>query len=146
MADAGDALPLHGGGGGEQRAGAAEEEVLPFPLPHPVEQVAGEDGGGAAAARAAAVDVLRLGVEDEAATVVVVGQIHAVLLEEVQDDLSAQAAQIAGDDQIIKRRRAAGVGEVGGQALVGRRSHGGAHVVGVTDALVHNLTTVAWVT
>lgn len=121
MADGRDALPLERGGGGEQGAGAAEEQAPPAALLHTVEQKAGEHRGGAAAARAAAVDVLRLGVEDEAATVVVVGQIHAVLLEEVQDDLSAQAAQIAGDDQIIKRRRAAGVGEVGGQALVGRR-------------------------
>ena len=121
VADAGDALPLHGGGGGEQRAGTAEQKMFPFALPHPVEQVAGEDGGGAAAARAAAVDVLRLGVKDETAAVVVIGQVHAVPVEEVQDDLPAQTAQVAGDDQVIKGRRAAGVGKVGGQAFVGGR-------------------------
>src|SRR5699024_3820417 len=78
MADTGDALPLLGGGGGEQGPGAAEEQLFPAPLAHPVEDQPAEHHGGAAAARSAAVYVLLLRVVDEHAAVLQVGQLHPV--------------------------------------------------------------------
>ena len=84
-------------------------------------------------------DVLGVGVEEETAAVVVVfGQIHAIPPEEVDDDLLAQTAQVAGDDAVVKARLAAGVLEVGLEGGVGRWGHGGPHVVGVGDPLVRD--------
>ena len=113
MADGRDALPLERGGGGEQGAGAAEEQAPPAALLHTVEQKAGEHRGGAAAARAAAVDVLGLGVVDEHAAVLQIFEFNAVPVEEIQQNLLAQAAQIAGDNQIIVRGPAACVPKMG---------------------------------
>ena len=58
---------------------------------------------------------------------------------EVQDDLLAQLAQVAGDDEVIKVRGAAGVLKMGREGGIGGGGHGGAHVVGVLDALVDDL-------
>ena len=119
MADGRDALPLERGGGGEQGAGAAEEQAPPAALLHTVEQKAGEHRGGAAAARAAAVDVLGLGVVDEHAAVLQIFEFNAVPVEEIQQNLLAQAAQIAGDNQIIVRGPAACVPKMGLNGIIG---------------------------
>ena len=116
---------------------AAEEQVFELALLHLPQQVSGEDHGAAAAAGPARVDVLGVGVEEETAAVVIVfGQVHAVPPEEVDDEHLAQTAQVAGDDAVVKVGLAAGVLEVGLEGGVGRRGHGGSHVVGVGDPLV----------
>ena len=120
MADAGDALALLGRGGGEQSARAAEENVFPAPGAHTVEQMPGEHHGGAAAAGAAAVHVLTLQIVDQGAAVGQVVQVHAVLVEQVEQDLAAQLAQVSGDDQVVLRGPASRVLEVGLDGLIGR--------------------------
>lgn len=86
----------------------------------------------------AAVDVLGLGVVDEHAAVLQIFEFNAVPVEEIQQDLLAQAAQIAGDNQIIVRGPAACVPKMGLNGVIGGGGHGGPHIVGVLDALVHN--------
>ena len=59
-------------------------------------------------------------------------------LEEVPDDGVAQLSQVTGEDQVEVRGLVPGVPEEGGKGVVGCRGHGGAHVVGVRNALVHD--------
>ena len=57
------------------------------------------------AARPAGVDILAFGVKEEHPTVVVAGpQGHTILPEEVENDAFPQAAQVAGDNEIIEIR------------------------------------------
>ena len=49
-----------------------------------------------------------------------------------------QLPQVPGEDQVEVPGTGAGVPEEGGQGIVGGGGHGGAHVVGVGDALVHD--------
>ena len=119
MADAGDRLPLGGGHGGVEGTGGAEEQIFPPPLRQPREEIAGEHRGGAAAARAAAVDVLALGVKEETAAVGVVLQHDAPALQKLQKELAAQPPQVPGDDQVIEVGAAASVLKVGGDGVAG---------------------------
>ena len=114
MADAGNGLPLEAGGGGQQRPGGGEEDALPFSRPHPGEQIAVEHRGGAAAAGGAGVHVLGLAVvEQQAAVLEVLPQVHAVPGEEIPDDGVAQLPQVAGDDEVEVFRLRPGVPEEG---------------------------------
>lgn len=81
--------------------------------------MAGQHRGGAAAARASAVDVLLFGVVKNQTAVIVVVQCNAVLFEEVPDDLTAQLAQVAGDNEVVVAGGQAGVPEVGREGVVG---------------------------
>jgi len=60
-------------------------------------------------------------------------------VEEIQQNLLAQAAQIAGDNQIIVRGPAACVPKMGLNGIIGGGGHSGSHIVSILDALVHNL-------
>ena len=119
MADAGDGLPLKGGGGGVEGPGGAEKDVAPLALPQAGQQKGGQHAGAAAAAGAAAVDVLTAGVEDQQAAVSVVGQRYPVPLRQPSQQVAAQPPQIAGDDQVIEVRAAAGVLHVSAYGVPG---------------------------
>ena len=120
VADAGDGLPLEAGGGGQQRPGGGEDDALPPPGPQAGEQVAVEHRGGAAAAGGDGVHVLGLAVvEQQAAVLEVLPQVHAVPGEEIPDDGVAQLPQVAGDDEAVVLRRCPGVPEKGGEGIVG---------------------------
>ena len=101
VADAGYALPLERGGRRVESAGGAEKNVVPFALPHSIEQVARQHRGCAAAAGTSAVDILTLRVENKHPAVGVVGQFQPVLPEQLQQQLAAQITQVACDDQVI---------------------------------------------
>lgn len=120
VTDTGDTLPLESGDGGVEGPGGAEKDVVPLARLHAVEQVSGEYRGTASAARAAAVDVLVLEVEEHGPAVGVVVELDAVLAQQLDEQLAAQNAQIAGDDQVVAAGRAARVAEVGGDGGVGR--------------------------
>lgn len=64
-------------------------------------------------------DILLLPVEQQQAAVVVVGQLHAVLGEEIGDDLVAQLPQVAGDDEVVVVGGEAGVLKMGFQGVIG---------------------------
>ena len=121
MTDGGNRFPLLSGGGREKGAGGAEQDVVPPALPHPVEQIAGQNHGGTAASGAAAVDVLLFQIVNHGAAVVIIGQLNTVLVEEIQNDFPAQFPQVAGDDEIIERGLPPGILKMGGQGGVGRR-------------------------
>ena len=78
-------------------------------------------------------------VQKQAAVLKILPQLDAVPGEKVPDDGVTQLAQVAGDDQVIVVGLRVGVPEEGGEAIVGRRGHGRAHVVGIGNALVHDL-------
>lgn len=69
-------------------------------------------------------DVLLLPVEQQQAAVVVVGQLYAVLGEEVGDDLVAQLPQIAGDDEVVVVGGESGILKVGFQGVIGGGGRG----------------------
>ena len=128
-------------------AGGAEKDIFPAALPHPVEQIAGEHRGGAAAARAAAVDVLIFQIEDHQTAVVVVGgQVHPVLPEQLQQQLTPQLAQVAGDDQVVVVRPPAGILKVGGEGGIGRRAMAAPMLLVSVIPLSVILPRVQWVT
>ena len=77
-------------------------------------------------------------VEQKAAVLEVSAHVNAVPGEEVPDDGVAQLAQVPGDDQVEVPGAGAGVTEEGGEGVVGGGGHGGAHVVGIGDSLVHD--------
>ena len=120
MADAGDGLPLKAGGGRQQRPGGGEDDALPPPGPQAGEEVAVEHRGGAAAAGGSGVHVLGLAVvEQQAAVLKILAQVHAVPGEEVPDDGVAQLPQVAGDHQVVVPGLRLRVPEEGGQGVVG---------------------------
>ena len=80
-------------------------------------------------------DALGLGVIDEHAAVLQIFEFNAVPVEEIQQNLLAQTAQIAGDDQIVVRGPAACVPKMGLNGVIGGGGHGGPHVVGALDSL-----------
>ena len=128
-------------------AGGAEKDIFPAALPHPVEQIAGEHRGGAAAARAAAVDVLIFQIEDHQTAVVVVGgQVHPVLPEQLQQQLTPQLAQVAGDDQVVVVRPPAGILKVCGEGGIGRRAMAAPMLLVSVIPLSAILPRVQWVT
>ena len=99
--------------------GGAEEDIFPAPLPQARQQEARQHAGTAAAAGAAAVYVLTVGVEDQQAAVGVVGQLYPVPLCQLAQQVAAQPPQVAGDDQVIEVRAAAGVLQVGAYGVPG---------------------------
>ena len=140
MADAGDGLSLLGRGRGQQCAGGTEQDTVPLSLPHPVEKVTGEHGGRASAPRPTTVYVLVFQVKYHSAAVVVVGKLDAVPGKKIPDNVFAQFSKIPGDDQIIEGGLPPCIPDVGGKGVIGCRGHGGSHVVGVFDTLVHHLS------
>ena len=139
MADAGDALLLQRGGGREQRAGGSEEHAVPPALLQHGNDVAAEHGGAAAGAGTAAVHILALQiVEQQAAVAVAAGEVQPLPPGQLQQDPAAELSQVAGDDAVEIGGRIGGVAEEGAQGVQRRGRHGGAHVVGVGDALVHD--------
>ena len=78
-------------------------------------------------------------VEQQSAVLEILPQVYAVPGEKVPDDGVAQFPQVAGDDQIVVFGCCLRVPEKGRQGVVGGGGHGGAHVVHVTDAPVHDL-------
>ena len=66
--------------------------------------------------------------------------LDAVLTEQLDEQLTAQHAQVAGEDHVVAAGGAACVLKVGRDGGVSGGSHGRAHVVGVGDPLVHDLT------
>ena len=121
MADARNALALHGGGGREERAGGGENDPIPLSLPHTAQKVAVERRGGAAAAAAAHVHVLPLKViEQHAAVLVVFRHVHAVAREKVHDYAVSELPEVAGHDEVIVRGRGPRVGKEGAERFVGR--------------------------
>ena len=58
--------------------------------------------------------------------------------KEVGNDLVAQDPQVSGEDQIVVLRGGSRGGKMGLEGVIGRRGHGGAHVVGVGDPQVHD--------
>ena len=120
MADAGDGLPLKAGGGGEQCPGGGEEHLPPLPLPEPRQDIAVQHRRRAAAAAASRMHVLSLPViEQEAAVLVVPGEVQPVPPEEVQHDAVAQGSQVPGEDQVIVPGGGAAVSEESGEGVVG---------------------------
>lgn len=109
MADARDGFPLKGGGGGVQRSGGAKQDVFPFAIPQAGEKKTRQHAGAAAAAGAAAVDVLTVGLEDKQTAVGVAVQGHPVPPGQLLQQLAAQTAQVAGDDQVVEAGGAAGI-------------------------------------
>ena len=65
-------------------------------------------------------DILLGGIENHGTAVGVIGHSESLLSEQVHKELTAQNAQIAGDDQIIKSRSASGVLKMGGDGVGGR--------------------------
>ena len=102
-------------------SGGAEQDIVPPPGPHPIQKVPGEHRGAAPAAGAAAVDVLVLGVENEGAAVHMVGEGVSLPLQQLHQQLAAQAAQVPGDDQVVEVGGASGVPQVGGDGVHRRR-------------------------
>lgn len=120
VADAGDGLPLKAGGGREQRPGGGEEHLPPSPLPESRQDIAVQHRRRAAAAAGPRVHVLPLPVvEQEAAVLVVPGEVQPVLPEEVQHDAVAQGPQVPGKDQVVVPGAAPGLPEEGGEGIVG---------------------------
>ena len=66
-------------------------------------------------------------------------EVDAVVLKQPRHDDVPDLAEVAGHDQIIVVRRAAGVGKVRLERLVGGGRHRSAHVVRVRDARVGDL-------
>jgi len=84
------------------------------------------------------VDVLPLQIVDQGAAVVEIFQLHAVPVEPVGHNVTAQLTQIAGDDQIVVGGLAARVLKMGRERGIGGGRHSGAHIGRVLDALVHH--------
>ena len=73
-------------------------------------------------------DILGAVIQQQAAVVIGGAHIHPVPLEQVQYDLVAHLAQVAGDDQVIVGGACLGILKIGLQRLIGRKGHGRAHV------------------
>ena len=83
-------------------------------------------------------DILGGGIEEkDTAVVIAASQVNAIPLEKVCDNFLSQAAQVAGDDEVIKVGGASGFLKMGVECGVGGGGHGGPHVVGVGNPLVH---------
>ena len=100
-----------------QRPRGAKEDAFPPPVSQSGQQISRQHAGTAAAARAAAVDILPVGIEDETAAVRMVGQSQPLLSEQFQHQGAPQLSQIAGHDQIIKSRGTAGIPEMSGNGV-----------------------------
>ena len=84
--------------------------------------------------------VLPLQVIDQQAAVRVEPlELDAVILKQPRHDRVPDLAEVAGHDQVVVVRRAAGVGKVRLERLIGGGRHGGAHIVRVRDARVGDL-------
>ena len=100
-----------------------------------------QNGGCAAAPGAAAVDILSFCVKQKKAAVRMIGgQFNAVLTEQLLQQLTAQLAQIACHDQIVKFGTASRIGEMGFQCFVCSGSHGSAHIVCICDAFIYDFS------
>ena len=120
VADAGDGLALKAGRGREQRPRGGKDDALPLPRPQPGEEVAVEHRRRAAAAGGSGVHVLPVAVvEQQAAVLKALPQLHAVPGEEVPDDGVAQLAQVAGDNEVVVPGGGLRVPEEGGQGVIG---------------------------
>ncbi len=85
------------------------------------------------------VGVLLRRVERRAAVAEPVGKKgHAPLGHQVHQKLTADAAQIPGDDVVVRLRTAPRILKVGGHRIRHGRGHRRAHVVGVLDLIVHD--------
>ena len=81
-----------------------------------------------------------LHIKDERAAVQMVIERGAILLQQPQQQGAAQYPQIAGDNLVVEARAPTGVPQVGSNGLSGGGGHGGTHVVGVLNTLVHDFT------
>ena len=83
--------------------------------------------------------ILRLQVVDERAAVVVhVCDIHAVARKEVRHDLLAELPEVAGDDEVVILRRAAEVVKMRAERGIRGGRHRRAHIVRVLDTPVRD--------
>lgn len=91
-------------------------------------------------------DILGGGIEEKnTAVVIAASQVNAIPLEKVCDNFLSQAAQVAGDDEVIKVGGASCFLKMGVECGVGGRGHGSPMLLASVIPLSTTLPVVTWV-
>ena len=134
MRDAGNAFALLHERGGHKRACRREQHVFQLALPYPREYMPAEHRRAAPAAGAARVNVLLFAVEyHHTAVVVPLTELHAVLHEQVVQQVAADISEVAGQYEVEVRGSLPGRFEVRPYRVVSCGCHSRSHIVRVLD-------------
>ena len=100
MTDTGDALPLIGRGGTHHGTRAAEQHLFQLAGGKVGQNASAQHRRRTAAPRTAGVDILTLVIQQHAAVLIAVSQLHAVPAEQFPHHSVADGGQIVGDIKI----------------------------------------------